>query len=86
MKRRENGFGTLVKKPNGKYMAKWFYQGKCYYKMTGETDKKKALSTLSKNGRSVKLPLLPNEVNSKIKNKIAGITTKKALATITIFE
>lgn len=46
MKRRENGFGTLVLKPNGKYMAKWFYQGKCYYKMTGETDKKKALKAL----------------------------------------
>lgn len=46
-KRRENGFGTLISKGEGKpFMAKWFYQGKCYYKSTGEVDKKKALKAL----------------------------------------
>lgn len=49
MSRRENGFGTLISKGEGKpYLAKWTFEGKPYYKSTGETDKKKALKVLEK--------------------------------------
>lgn len=49
MSRRENGFGTLINKGEGKpFLAKWTYQGKPYYKSTGEVDKKKALKVLEK--------------------------------------
>jgi integrase len=44
--RRANGFGTLVKKSNGKYLAKWKYQGKTYYKSTGQINRKDALKQL----------------------------------------
>lgn len=49
MSRRENGFGTLINKGEGKpFLAKWTYQGKPYYKSTGEVDRKKALKVLEK--------------------------------------
>jgi integrase len=47
--RRENGFGTLVSKGKGKpYLAKWTYQGKTYYKSTGQINRKDALKELEK--------------------------------------
>lgn len=46
MSRRGNGSGTLVKKPNGTYLAKWMYKGKVYTRTTGEADKRKALKKL----------------------------------------
>lgn len=49
MKRRDNGFGTLIYKGEGKnWLAKWVYDGKVYTKSTGEIDKKKALKVLEK--------------------------------------
>lgn len=49
MKRRDNGFGCLVFKGEGKnWLAKWVYDGKVYTKSTGEVDKKKALKVLEK--------------------------------------
>lgn len=49
MSRRENGFGTLINKGEGKpFLAKWTYQGKPYYKSTCEVDRKKALKVLEK--------------------------------------
>lgn len=48
-KRRENGFGCLINKGEGKkWLAKWVYNGKVYTKSTGEVDKKKALKVLEK--------------------------------------
>lgn len=49
MKRRQNGFGTLVSKGEGKpYLARWCYDGKVYTKSTGEVDRQKALKALEK--------------------------------------
>ena len=49
MKRRQNGFGTLVSKGEGKpYLARWCYDGRIYTKSTGEADKQKALKVLEK--------------------------------------
>ena len=46
-KRRKNGSGTLVSKGRGKpWLAKWVYQGKVYYRSTGEIDKQKAKDKL----------------------------------------
>lgn len=47
--RRDNGFGCLVSKGEGKpWMARWMYNRKIYCKSTGEVDKKKALKVLEK--------------------------------------
>lgn len=47
-KRRKNGSGTLVSKGRGKpWLAKWVYQGKVYYRSTGEIDKQKAKDKLA---------------------------------------
>jgi integrase len=47
--KREKGFGTLINKgANKPWLAKWVYEGKVYYKSTGEIDKKKALKVLEK--------------------------------------
>lgn len=72
MSRRENGFGTLISKGEGKpYLAKWTYQGKPYYKSTGETDKKKALKVLEKLTRPFrednKIEVLKN-IEAKVKS------------------
>ncbi len=71
MSRRENGFGTLISKGEGKpYLAKWTYRGKPYYKSTGETDKKKALKVLEKLTRPFrednKIEVLKN-IEAKVK-------------------
>ena len=47
--RRENGFGTLLSKGEGKpWLARWVYKGQVHYKSTGETDKKKAYKVLER--------------------------------------
>lgn len=49
MSRRDNGFGCLVSKGEGKpWIARWMYNKKIYCKSTGEVDKKKALKVLEK--------------------------------------
>ena len=49
MSRRQNGFGTLVSKGDGKpWLARWCYDGKIYTKSTGEADRAKALKVLEK--------------------------------------
>jgi integrase/recombinase XerD len=72
MSRRDNGFGSLISKGTNKpYLAKWTYQGKTYYKTTGEIDKRKALKILEKLTRPFreksKIEVLKN-IESKIKD------------------
>ena len=46
--KREKGFGTLINKGlNKPWLAKWVYEGKVYYKSTGEVDKKKAYFSIA---------------------------------------
>ena len=48
MKRRKNGCGTLISKGKGKpWLAKWKFDGKTYYRSTGETVREKALIKLA---------------------------------------
>ena len=47
-KKRSNGSGTLIKKPNGVYQARWSYEGEFHYQSTGETNYEKALAVLEK--------------------------------------
>jgi len=47
-RKRANGTGTLIKKPNGIYQARWSYDGEFHYQSTGETNYEKALEVLAK--------------------------------------
>lgn len=80
-KRRENGFGTLINKGQGKpWLAKWVYNGKTHYKSTGETDKRKALKELERLTRPYReesdIAVLKN-LEAKIKTAEATRTTYK---------
>lgn len=49
MKRRGNGFGSLINKGEGRaWLARWVYKGQVYYKSTGEVKKEKALKALER--------------------------------------
>ena len=49
MKRRGNGFGTLINKGEGRpWLARWVFKGSVYYKSTGEVDKERALKQLER--------------------------------------
>ena len=49
MKRRGNGFGSLINKGEGRpWLARWVYKGEVFYRSTGEKDKKKALKVLER--------------------------------------
>ena len=43
---RANGDGSLERKPNGVYLARWTYKGKRFSKSTGETTERAALKKL----------------------------------------
>lgn len=71
-KRRENGFGCLINKGEGKnWLAKWVYEGKTYYKSTGEINRKKAEKVLEKLTRPFrednKIAVL-NNLEAKVKS------------------
>ena len=75
MSRRENGFGTLVSKGKGKpWLAKWVFNGKTYYKSTGEIDRKKALKELERLTR----PYREDSELAVLKNLEARIKTAEA--------
>ena len=49
MKRRGNGFGTLISKGEGKpWLARWMFKGMVHYKSTGEVDRERALKQLER--------------------------------------
>lgn len=49
MKRRCNGFGSLIFKGEGRpWLARWVFKGSVYYKSTGEVDKERALKQLER--------------------------------------
>lgn len=49
MKRRPNGFGSLIYKGEGRaWLGRWVYKGQVYYKSTGEVKKDKALKALER--------------------------------------
>ena len=73
MKRRRNGCGTLISKGKGKpWMAKWKFDGKTYYRSTGEVDKKKASLKLAEFVRpfqeKTELEVL-NNLKAKVESK-----------------
>lgn len=73
MKRRRNGCGTLISKGKGKpWLAKWKFDGKTYYRSTGETEKKKAAIKLAEFVRpfqdKTELEVL-NNLKAKVESK-----------------
>ena len=49
MKRRGNGFGSLINKGEGRaWLARWVFKGQVYYKSTGEVNRDKALKALER--------------------------------------
>lgn len=74
--KRGNGFGTLVSKGVGKpWLAKWNFNGKTYYRTTGEVDKRKAYKKLEEFTRETRVE---SEVEAleNITNKIQSIKNK----------
>lgn len=75
MKIRNKNSGTLINKGAGKpFLAKWVYEGKVFYKSTGEVDKKKALKKLEE----FTLPFRDSSKIAVLNNIEAKIKTTKA--------
>lgn len=86
--RREKGFGTLVSKGEGKpWMARWKYEGKVYYRSTGEINRNKALKELEKITRPFRenkqIDVLYN-IEAKIKSAERNAKEKKIKTSVAL--